>query len=280
YSCAVDTARAPELAADGVSPMKRCIETCESDADCDTGAVCDTGVCYDGVIPPQSCVNAPQRYELRASEAFTVVGSASGYHHDIVADATGACIHDPSPTASRYKQGRIPLRAPACDPTANPLTGQLADGTFEPNPCSLVTDQYEVQNNYAAGTCVATSPATTTVHRDAPAIRFRGPGMTLTLVDPTYPGDLTCIGDRMGGLGNIPVTPPLFQMTVRLLSGFLPLAITTGAAYPVKIRRGPGESVWVMDEGDYLSNTLSLPSTRGKVFRIESQSIGVINVLE
>ena len=41
----------------------------------------------EGVIPPQSCVNAPQRYELRAHEAFTVVGTRSGYVHPIIADA-------------------------------------------------------------------------------------------------------------------------------------------------------------------------------------------------
>lgn len=277
YSCAVDTARAPELAADG-SPMKRCIQTCQTDVDCDVGNVCDNGTCMEGVIPPQACVNAPQRYELRASEAFAVVGDHSGYHHHVIADAGGNCIQDPA--GSLYDIGRIPLRAPACDPTANPYTGQHTDGTFDPNPCEVTVDQTENDNNYIAGTCSAANPATSLVTRAADAIRYRGRGLTLTLVDPTYPGDLTCIGDAAAGLGKIPVVPPLYQESVRIVSGFSPLLITTGAAYPVKVRRGPGQSIWVMDEGDYLSQSISIPSTRGKVFRIESAAIGIVNVLQ
>ena len=116
--------------------------------------------------------------------------------------------------------------------------------------------------------------------RQAPAIRYHGPGITITMVDPTYPGDALCIGDRQGTLGNIPVVPQLFQQSVRIVSGFQPLRINTGAAFPVKVLRGPQESIWVMDDGDYLSTSISVPSTRGKVFRIESAAIGVLNTLE
>ncbi|HET9991244.1 MAG TPA: hypothetical protein VFQ65_22090 [Kofleriaceae bacterium] len=277
YSCAPDPARAPDPTTG--APLNRCIETCSSDADCDAGAVCDNGTCYDGVIPPQSCVNAPQRYEVRASEAFVVAGETAGYNHPIIADAAGNCVRDPN--ASRFDIGRIPLKAPACDPTANPFSGLLADGvTYEPNPCEATVDQTELVNNYVAGTCTPASPATSLVTRQATAIRYHGRGMTITLVDPTYPGDALCIGDRLGGKGNIPVVPQLFQESVRVVSGFSPLLINTGAAFPVKVVRGPEESIWIMDDGDYLSTSITVASTRGKVFRIESPAIGIINVLQ
>ncbi len=278
YTCAVDTARAPELAADGTSALKRCIQTCSVDTDCDTGTVCDNGTCMEGVIPPQACVNAPQRYELRASEAFAVVGTHSGYHHPIVQDAFGNCVKNPN--ASLYDIGRIPLRAAACDPAADPYTGQRGDGTFDPNPCETTVDQSELQNNYVAGTCTLASPAQTLVTRAADAIRYRGRGLTLTMVNPTYPGDATCIGDRGGNRGRIPVAPKLYQAAVRIVSGFAPLLISTGAAYPVKVTRGPGESIWIMDEGDYISTSVDIASTRGKVFRVESPALTVINTLE
>ena len=277
YTCAVDPLRAPELDGTGAA-MKRCIETCQVDTDCDTGSVCSNGTCMDGVIPPQACVNAPQRYELRASEAFTVTGANAGYTHSMIADPTGACIKNPN--ASPFQVGRIPLRAPACDPTANPATGLLPNGSPDANPCELTVDQTELATNYIAGTCTVSSPTTTMVTRAADAIRYRGPGFTLTLVDPTYPGDATCIGDRAAGLGKIPVVPQLFQISVRIVSGFSPLLIRTGAAFPVKVTRGPGESIWIMDEGDYLSSSITIPSTRGKVFRVESGAIAVVNTLQ
>ena len=44
--------------------------------------------------------------------------------------------------------------------------------------------------------------------------------------------------------------------------------------------KGPTNSIWVIDEGDYLSNDVDVASTSGKVFRIESQAIGIVNTLE
>ena len=74
-------------------------------------------------MPPQACVNAPQRYELRAGEAFAVVGSRQGYMHPMIADSAGVCVRDPS--ANPLMVGRIPLDAPPCDPTADARTGRL-----------------------------------------------------------------------------------------------------------------------------------------------------------
>ena len=53
--------------------------------------------------------------------------------HSTISDATGTCVKNP--LANPYLVGRIPLTAPACDPTADPLTGRRPDLTFEPKPC-------------------------------------------------------------------------------------------------------------------------------------------------
>jgi hypothetical protein len=278
WTCMLDTQRAPELDDSG-NPLKRCVETCAQDSDCDPTNVCDTntGLCMEGVVPPQSCVNAPQKYELRVGEAFAVQGTLSGFHHQIIADANGTCITDP--TASPFKIGRLPLRAPPCDPTANAL-GILPDGTVEANPCETTVTQTETENQYVPGTCTPATPATALVDRPADAIVFRNQALNLTLVDPTYPGDATCIGDRGGGLGKIPLVPPLTQYSERVTGGFIPQFLDIQPALPGKVVRGPTNSIWVIDTGDYLSIDVDIASTSGKVYRIESQSIGIINLLE
>ncbi len=278
YTCAVDDQRSPELDASGTQPLKRCIQTCNADADCDTGTVCSKGMCMEGVVPPQACVSAPQRYELRVGGAFAVVGTRSGFYHSIVEDSQGRCVADPS--ANPLLVGRLPLRAPPCDPAADPRTGRRADGTFEPNPCSLQADEVESQPNYVAGSCTLDATPTVTVTRSADAIKFRNPGLTLTIVDPTYPGDARCIGDRSGSLGKIPVVAPLQQTSVRITAGFNPFVIGIRPALPTKVSRGPGQSIWVLDEGDVLSSTSTSLSTKGRVYRVESQSVSVINVLQ
>ena len=280
YTCAVDTARAPELDATGAAPLKRCIETCQQDSDCIADYVCQDSVCMEGVIPPQSCVNAAQRFELRAGEAFAVAGLQSGFTHPIIADANGNCIKDPNAPPTQI--GRLPLRAPPCDPTADPHSGQRPDGTFEPNPCEESTTQYENATVYSPNTCtVAATPVTA---RTTDAIKLRTIGMTVTMVDPTYPGDGVCIDDRQGnpafGSTKIPIVPNEFQTSVRITGGFSPLLLNIAPAYPIKVVRGPEQSIWVIDDGDYLSTSIDIASTAGKVFRIESPSIGIINTLE
>ncbi len=288
WSCEVDPLRAPELDAMG-APLKRCVETCPTgmDSDCNAGSVCQNGYCMDGVVAPQACINAPQKFELRAGEAFTVIGSKGGYVHPTIADASGNCIVDPK--ASPWQVGRVPLRAPACDPTADPLTGRKPDGTLDANPCELTVDQTELQPNYVPGTCTLAATQTQLVTRQAQAIRVHLRGMTLTLVDPTYPGDQTCIGDRMGGLGNVPLVAPDYQIAFRLASGFIPLTLSLSQlSLPIKMVRMPrtpsstsaSEAFWVIDSGDFLSTSLSESSMRGKVFRVESDSLGIINLLD
>jgi hypothetical protein len=274
WACEVDTARAPEP-----GTGKRCIETCTQDSDCDDGTVCDNGTCMEGVIPPQACVNAAQRFELHASEAFAVVGTASGYVHPIIADAAGNCVRDPDAPPNQI--GRLPLVAPACDPSADPRTGALPGGGFDANPCEVTVDETEYEPTYpniAQNSCV--QGTATLVTRPAQAIRFRNRGMQLEIVDPTYPGDLVCIGDRGAMLGNIPTVSPGVQFSFRQTAGFLPQLLPITASYPVKVVNGPTESVWIVDEGDFLSTSIATPSTRGRVFRVEAQNQTVTSTLE
>ena len=284
WRCQADPDRRPM---DPSSTGKRCLLTCNTSADCSTGTVCqnhpnaapEMGYCMEGVVPPQACVNAPQRYELRAGEAFAVLGSRQGYIHPIIADGSDVCVRDPN--ANPYQVGRIPLDPPACDPTADPRTGQRTDGTFDPSPCKVTVDETEYQLNYAPGTCTLAEPNELIVTRPATGLRLRNPAMTLTVVDPTYQGDLQCHGDRMGTLENIPLVMPGYQMTFRQTAGFSTLALAGIApAFPVKVLRGPTQSMWIVDEGDFLSSSFTQPSTRGRVYRVEGGAVNVIQQLE
>jgi hypothetical protein len=307
WECMADPDRKPV----NVDPAKnlRCVQTCgyypdlkDRDRDCDTNMVCQgatappmpgmpggRGVCMEGVIPPQACVNGPQRFDVRASEAFTVIGSRSGYIHPII-DQGGTC--GPDPMASPVLRGRIPLTAPQCgDPlTTDPITGKLAVGGFEANPCSMTVQQTDLEKSYPNIGCGANcdpcaNSTEVLTQRDAPAIKFRNPGMKLTLVDPYYPGDKTCVRDRQGVAVDgqpalrIPLAFPGYSLTFEQRAGFSPLVLPAiTPAFPVKVVRGPTDSIWVLDNGDFLSTTTD-PSTRGRVFRIESTQLSVISVL-
>jgi hypothetical protein len=249
---------------------------CSTDDDCKdldsagkqvaSGSVCEAGRCVEGVIPPLQCVQTLQRYEVHANQAFSVIGTRSGYLHPIIADANGVCVKDPN--ASKLLVGRIPLTAPDCSTGAN--------------PCSLTIDETDTEPVYqptADKPCQLASTSPQIVTRQAPAIRFSNPMMTFELVDPVYPGDRTCIGDRKGGLANVPTVFPGYAMSVRVVSGFLPYLLgLSGTSYPVNVVRGPQESIWVEDEGDFLSTTVA--STRGRVYRIEATSPATINTLQ
>jgi hypothetical protein len=256
----------------------------------------------EGVMPPQACVNGPQRFEVRASEAFTVIGTRSGYVHPIIETTPilahgGMCSRDPALTASSLQIGRLPLKASDCGPPGtDPITGALPSPMigFEPNPCSLKTPQVEYQKQYpnlASRDCsTATSPL---VQRNAPAIKFRNRGMTLTVVDPYYRGDTTCLLDRQGipdssivdGVDRVPLVFPGYQLAFHQAAGYAPLTLATAATsfnpvFPVKVVAGPTHSIWVLDDGDFLSTTVGLSSTRGQVFRIESSHLSVVNLLQ
>lgn len=284
WRCAIDPDRRPMPA---TSTGKRCLLTCNADTDCSFGTVCQDdpaaapqkGYCMEGVVPPPACINGPQKYDLRAGEAFTVLGSRQGYIHPIIADAGDVCVRDPN--ANTFEIGRIPLDPPPCDPTADPITNRRADGTFGPNPCKELVAETEYQLRYVPNTCTLDDPDEDLVTRDATGLRFRNPALNLTIVDPVYQGDLMCHGDRAGMLVNVPLVMQGFQIAFRIAAGFTPLVLAgISPAFPVKVVRGPTNSFWVIDEGDFISTSPSQSSTRGKVFRVEGQAINKITVLQ
>jgi hypothetical protein len=335
WECRTDDQRAP------INPdpaaNKRCIQTCgfhspdrdqpgydglERDADCTSGTICvgataagARGTCMESVLPPQSCVNGPQMFDVRASEAFTVIGSTSGYLHPII-EQGGTCCRagapgcgQPSdvPLASRLLLGRIPLKAPACDPTADPITGALPGGGFEPNPCSTTLVQTEQVPKYDPPIPVDSRCSELSVSgmgmpdsslkladRTAAAIKFSNRQMSLHLVDPTYPGDMvfsdgkSCVQDRRGTFDQVSLIPPGatptaigYQLGFDQKAGFTPMTLPgLSPAYPIKVVRGPSDSIWVLDAGDVLSSILGVSSTRGQVFRVESINVNAIHLLQ
>lgn len=285
WRCEADASHGP------VDTGKRCTLRCDATEDCVLGTVCQggtpgsgtkTGYCMEGVVPPQACINAPQRYQLRVGDAFAVLGELTGFEHATIADASGACVRDPD--ASPLLTSRIPLNPPACAADADPLTGRRPDGTFEPNPCSLTVDQTELAPIYNEGTCTLGPEPTELITRQAPAIRYRNRGITMTIVDPFYPGDESCILDRAGLPGaettQIPLVFTGYQIGFRQTAGFVTQPINLTTTFPVKIVRGPTNSIWVLDEGDFLSTSIAFPSTRGQVFRIEPSALNRINVIQ
>jgi hypothetical protein len=232
----------------------------------------------DSVIPPQACVNSPQRYDLRASDAFAVLGTQSGYVHPIIADSGGSCVTDP--TASPFQIGRIPLAPPACDPTADLRTGLKADGTYDVNPCSFTGAEVEIDPVFVPDTCTLADPSSAIVTRQADEVRFHGPGMTLTLADPTYGGDDKCVLDRGGKLGKVPLVYSGYELEFEQTAGFSPLILEITPSYPVRTVRGPTNSIWVVDDGDFLSTDVTVASTEGKVFRVEPINLELVNTLQ
>lgn len=300
WVCATDDTRP------AVTSNKRCVMGCDTDTDCDVGSVCEDDaaagkkVCVEGVIPPQECINGPQRYIVRATDAFTVIGSVSGYVHSIVPDMNDHCVRKTG-SATSVDIGRIPLKAEACSADADPITGATMAG-FEANPCSHQVTNYENLPQFAPGTCgtaeapdgpptFAPGPRTTT------AIQFRNRSMKLDIVDPVYPGDQVCVLDRGGhpiptpppelpALPAVPLVFPGYQIQFSLQGGYNPLQITTEGqtgqpvTFPIKTVAGPGDSIWILDDGDFLSTSIGAPSSRGRVFRIETIDFQKMNLLE
>ncbi|HEX3763889.1 MAG TPA: hypothetical protein VHW23_34575, partial [Kofleriaceae bacterium] len=119
-------------------------------------------------------------------------------------------------------------------------------------------------------------------NRDAPAIKFRNRALTLTLVDPYRSSSNSCLLHDPGGIAtNVPFVLPGYQITLAVKAGFSPFFLSLiDQVSPIKIVRGPSDSIWVIDDGDFLSNNILDVSTRGRVFRVESSNTGNINVME
>lgn len=297
WQCRADTTRAP------VATGNRCVEACATTADCDAGTICvgatgtdKSGTCMEGVAPPQACVNGPQRFEVHASDAFVAIGSVTGYVHPFIVKGgagpdANVCVRDPK--AGPLKTGRIPINPPACSVGADPITGAVGAG-FEANPCALTVSQFEAQPNYVGGTCTVDSATPTVLAtRSAPALKFRNATFTITLVDPWVTADKTCVADRLRPeLGKVPLllspgfdSPPATNVQIFFDQRAAYAAVQPGngglsPAFPVKVVRGPSESIWVMDDGDFQAVQLGQSSTRGQVYRVSISSIGVINLLQ
>jgi hypothetical protein len=258
FACELDPSRPP---IDGVA-INRCVQTCEASADCGSGGLCSGNRCIEAPVPPPQCVVGLQKYELQASDAFVVLGSVHGYLHGMVADpTTGRCVKDPE--ANPLLAGRIPLAAPPCAGSGVP--------DVSPNPCSIEVQHTEERPVFTGATCA--SEGTTIETRTVPAIRFRNPAMTMNLVDPTYPGDARCIGDRAGNLGDLPLVYPGYQIRFEQVAGFSTMAVNSvRAAYLSRLIRGPDNAVWAVDEGDI---STSLLNARGAVFRFPTDPLGV-----
>jgi hypothetical protein len=82
----------------------------------------------------------------------------------------------------------------------------------------------------------------------------------------------------------VPVVFPGFQLTFRQTAGFDPLRLPIQPSFPVKVLKGPlasnAGSIWVIDGGDFQSQSISTASTIGKVYRVEGVALSVVNTLE
>jgi hypothetical protein len=163
--------------------------------------------------------------------------------------------------------GRVPLTAPPC-------TGDGV-GDVTPNPCKTTVQHTELVPDYMPGTCTAVS--TNGVLRTIPveAIRFRNHAMTVTIVDPTYPGDAMCRHDRGGSRLGIPTVYPGFAFGFHLIAGFA--TQTAGGlltVFPSRVVRSPDGVVWIVDEGDIQPTDGAQLNTRGQLIRVDPDALG------
>jgi hypothetical protein len=304
WRCQTDKLRAPVNEIPELN--KRCVQSCTppknpGDAPtapfCATGTICRpdapgsaTGICMEGVEPPQACVNGPQRYDVRGSEAFVMIGATTGYIHPFIKDtASDACVVDPKlQDPEKIRLGRVPLRSPtgADWPTCaavNPYTG------VQPNPCSATVDQFDNEPT-TPGNCEVAPPALIsapdTNHpfstRQVPALRFRTPAMSLTLVDAVKSCQLD-VGDPQNPRPTVTVPLAVTGYTISFTqkAGLTPALVpVVGQVFPIKVVRGPTESIWVIDYGDVVSNSFNQASTKGRVFRVESVNISLVNTMQ
>ncbi len=263
YACRFDPSRAP---------MRRCVQVCTEDAECGDGALCFSGECREGAVPPAECVPSLERYAVHAGGAYSVIGTRTGYLHSIVEEAgTGACVKDP--TAHPLLAGRIPMMAPPC--TGDGFTD------LAPNPCTVMVEQTQLVPIYEAGCAVPASPNPTSelITETVPAIRFQNPAFSFHLVRPTYPGDAECREDGGGSLVNVSFAREGQLLALRLVNGFAALHPGISPVFPVKVLRGPEESVWVVDHGDTIRDISNGPDWRGQVFRVEPGNFDTVNIV-
>lgn len=249
WACEPDPTRA------GSELINRCVMTCETTQDCDAGTTCVEGRCDEGVIPPLQCATTLQRYQVHASDAFTIVGERTGYLHPWSYDEdTGSCVRD---DAKAGLVGRIPLVVPACGD----------DLPLAPNPCLTTISHTQYVPTYTGDTCVLDSQELVTA--DVPAIWVRTPLFQFHLVAPFYEGDAQCRGDGALALGQVPTAYQGYRLEFRQIGGFAPYQLPIDPVVPAAVKTGPEQSMWVLDFGDLVTAQASL---RGRVFRVESSN--------
>jgi hypothetical protein len=232
----------------------RCVMACESEDDCEDGNVCLAGYCNEGSPPGQECVQAVQRYQVRASDAFVALGASSGYLHNRIRNPEPVPGSDPEihecmvdPNASPLMVGRIPLHPPPCNAEGDGFTD------ISPNPCTITLDQIENFTPYTLQGSNCLERDTELRTRPVTAIRFQNPLFRMHLVDTQTTGDLSCNGDREG------VQPPFstvytgFEIDFTLVGGLAAMRVPFGTlvpAFPIRIMPAPDGRLWVLDQGD------------------------------
>ena len=108
--------------------------------------------------------------------------------------------------------------------------------------------------------------------RSTRGIRFQNPLLRLTFVDPTYPGDAMCRGDRAGALVDVPTVHRDASIQFRVVDGFLPRTMGDAIGQPANIVRAPDGAIWVVDGGDILPTPESGTDLRGQLVRISPRA--------
>lgn len=142
-------------------PVRRCVQTCESDDECRIGNVCidfdGTSYCAQAAPLDEECFEQLVPYKLSAGNAFLVQGSSSGRTevivestepdspYDLDANPDPVCVFDAARLAQTPQLvSRIPFNAPMCpgeapDPATDmgaPLRAYLEDLFTQPFPPS------------------------------------------------------------------------------------------------------------------------------------------------
>ncbi len=235
---------------------KRCIAICpnNNDDECPTGSVCQDLRCIEGAFPPAECVAPLQIYEVRAGNAFTVVGTTTGYLHNRILDpGTGTCVDDAAGDPLRV--GRFHPREEAC---------VLDDGNVPtgPNPCSL--DLLEPVGVRRAG-----QTAVEIGTRRSLGIRFRNLSFRIDI------SDVVSLHPKVAGVFLVAV-PLAFRFLFEIGGGFAARAdqlSSPPALLPTRVRLGPDGAVWVVDSGD--ANTL-VGVRRGQILRLTAEGLALI----
>lgn len=231
----------------------RCIATCpnNTDAECPSGSVCQDLRCVEGGFAGQECVATLQLYEARAGDAFTVIGSQTGYLHNQIADLdTGACFTDPA--GSPLRLGRFPVAPPPCDAE----DGVIPTG---PNPCSVELDE--------PVTVIRADGARFLGHRKARGVRFRNFGMRIDFTD------VITVHAVLPGIFQA-AYPRGFVFTFDIGGGFTARGDSLGAAFPQRVRSAPDGTVWITDSGDSFDSLGQL--RRGQLLNVDEAGVSLV----